>query len=57
MGSIGATEILILLVIAAFLFGPTLLAFWLGYTIGKKRSTEAPPQDTSAEPPSEESIT
>jgi len=39
---IGPQEGLIVLVIGLVLFAPTLIAFWLGYTIGTKRSNERP---------------
>lgn len=37
--SVGGVEVIILAVVVVLLFGPTLLAFWLGYNLGKKRST------------------
>jgi Sec-independent protein translocase protein TatA len=43
MLGVGSTELLILVVIALMLFGPTLFAFWLGYTVGKKRTSNAQP--------------
>jgi len=39
---IGPVEGLIVFVILVMLFGPTLIAFWLGYTLGKKRSVTQP---------------
>jgi Sec-independent protein translocase protein TatA len=37
----GAPEAVIILVVAVLLFGPALLTFWLGYTLGQKRSEGA----------------
>lgn len=38
MFGIGATEFVIIAVIAVLLFGTPILAFLLGYTVGKKSS-------------------
>lgn len=43
MLGLGGTELLFLLGIVLVLFGPTLLAFWLGYTVGKNRAPGAQP--------------
>ena len=37
----GAPEAIIILVVALLLFGPAILTFWLGYTMGQKRSEPA----------------
>ncbi len=37
--SIGGSEIVLLVVIVVVLFGPTIAAFWLGFTLGKKKSS------------------
>ena len=42
MFGVGSTEFVIIIGIALVLFGPTLIAFWLGYTLGKKRGDETP---------------
>ncbi len=34
----GAPEAIIILLAALLLFGPAVLTFWLGYTLGQKRS-------------------
>jgi hypothetical protein len=34
--NVGGSEILIIAVVALLLFGPSLLAFWLGYILGRK---------------------
>ena len=44
MFGIGSGELVIILGIAFLLFGPTLLAFWLGYVMGQKR-VGSPPAD------------
>ena len=50
--SIGGSEIVLLLVIVVVLFGPTIAAFWLGFTLGKKKS--AAPAATSVQSESEQ---
>jgi Sec-independent protein translocase protein TatA len=37
----GAPEAIIILVAALLLFGPAVLTFWLGYTMGQKRTDGA----------------
>ncbi len=55
----GAPEAIIILVVALLLFGPALLTFWLGYTMGQRRSEtgeprdEAPAADAADEAPKE----
>lgn len=39
MGGLGGAEFLILMVIVVVLFGPTLIAFWLGFTLGRKKAS------------------
>jgi hypothetical protein len=43
MAGVGPIELIVVLIIVVALFGPTLIAFWLGYTVGKRRSQPAPP--------------
>ena len=38
MFGLGGAEAGVILVIVVVLFGPTLIAFWLGYTLGRKKS-------------------
>jgi Sec-independent protein translocase protein TatA len=47
----GVPEVIIILVVALLLFGPAVLTFWLGYTLGQKRSEDAKtePEDDGAE--------
>ncbi len=64
--NIGGSEFLVIALLALFLFGPSLLAFWFGYVLGQKKGEEAedsspgptaqtPAQQPSvAEPPSDE---
>ncbi len=40
MGGVGQTELLIIAGLALLLFGPSLLAFWLGYVVGQKKGHE-----------------
>ncbi len=40
--SLGGGEIIVLFLLVLVLFGPALVAFWLGYTLGRRRTTEAP---------------
>lgn len=54
MLGLGTTELLIILGIVLVLFGPTLFAFWLGYTIGKKQPTKAPSSVPASGPAAEE---
>lgn len=54
MLGLGATELLIILGIVLVLFGPTLFAFWLGYTIGKKQPTKARSSVPAPEPAAEQ---
>ena len=46
---IGPTEIFIIAVILLVLFGPTLVAFFVGYTLGKRRGAQ-PSAATSTAP-------
>lgn len=39
----GPAEIFIIGIIVLVLFGPTLVAFFIGYTLGKKKGAESPP--------------
>ena len=48
MAGLGPTEIVIVGLILLVLFGPTLVAFFLGYTLGKKKGAEAAPETSSA---------
>ena len=41
--SVGGVELVILVIVVLFLFGPTLLAFWLGYSIGRKKGGDERP--------------
>jgi len=41
--NLGGAELIVLVVVAVALFGPTLIAFWLGYTLGKRKAAEEPP--------------
>ncbi len=41
--NIGGTEFLIIAALALLLFGPSLLAFWLGYVMGQRKTAEEPP--------------
>ncbi len=50
MYGVGSTEFVIIIGIALVLFGPTLIAFWLGYTLGKKRGDEAPATEAPIAP-------
>lgn len=52
MSGFGPAEGLIVLVFVLVLFGPTLVAFWLGYLLGKKKSAETPERERSLEMPS-----
>jgi Sec-independent protein translocase protein TatA len=47
----GAPEAIIILAVALLLFGPAVLTFWLGYTLGQKRTgdTETAPADDGAD--------
>jgi hypothetical protein len=52
---VGPIELVIVGVVLVMLFGPALFAFWLGYTMGKKRRPgEAPgaPFDSQSRPTS-----
>lgn len=53
---IGGSEIILLLVIVVVLFGPTIAAFWLGFTLGKKKSSAPAATSAQSEPkqPAEE---
>jgi Sec-independent protein translocase protein TatA len=63
--NIGGSEFLVISLLALFLFGPSLLAFWFGYVLGQKKGEEAEDsspgstsqtpaqQPSAAEPPSE----
>jgi hypothetical protein len=48
----GPAELIIVALILLVLFGPTLVAFFLGYTLGKKKAAEAanPPSATVPAP-------
>lgn len=48
--TVGGPEIVILLLVLVFLFGPALLAFWLGFTLGRKSSSEATSRAPQSEP-------
>lgn len=41
LSGMGLPEIVIIVIIVVVLFGPALLTFWLGYVIGRNRSTAA----------------
>lgn len=38
---VGPTELAIISLVVVVLFGPTLLAFWIGYLLGKRRAVES----------------
>jgi Sec-independent protein translocase protein TatA len=40
MFGLGGGELLIIAAIVALLFGPTIVAFWIGYTMGRNRASE-----------------
>lgn len=39
MSGVGPIELVVLAIIVMVLFGPTLIAFWLGFTLGRKSTT------------------
>jgi len=63
MSGLGPVELLVVAFFALLLFGAPVVAFFLGYVVGKKgASTDAPPAapaapptDTASEPPATES--
>jgi Sec-independent protein translocase protein TatA len=46
----GPAELIIVALILLVLFGPTLVAFFLGYTLGKKKAAEAAESPSAAAP-------
>jgi hypothetical protein len=52
LSGIGIVELLIIIAVALALFGaPAIVAFWLGYRAGSKRSAESVPSEMPAEKP------
>ena len=39
----GLPEFIVILLLIVLLFGPALLTFWLGYMVGRNRSTDTGP--------------
>lgn len=54
MSGLGPAELVIIILVVLALFGPTLIAFWLGFTLGRKSSTSTPTAE-DATPPEEQS--
>ena len=51
MQGLGPVEFTLIALVALMLFGPTLLAFWLGFVLGKKRgATPQQPSGSAVEP-------
>lgn len=56
MSGVGPVEFVIIVTVLVMLFGPTLLAFWLGFVLGRKknaprvRSVDRPAPVPSASP-------
>lgn len=50
MTGVGPIELVIIVIIVVALFGPTLIAFWLGFTLGRRSSTPAE-KDRAADGP------
>ena len=55
MLGLGGAEAGVILIIVVVLFGPTLIAFWVGYTLGRKKSDGQPvePGSTAETTPTE----
>ncbi len=51
MGGVGQTELLIIAGLALLLFGPSLLAFWLGYVVGQKKGHEPGESEEASQEP------
>lgn len=51
MMGVGPLEILIVVFIVVVLFGPTLIAFWLGFTLGRKSTPADRERGSSAHTP------
>jgi len=50
MFGLGSAEAGIILVVALVLFAPTLVAFWVGYTMGQRKSASEPARDGEQSP-------
>ncbi len=51
MGGVGQTELLIIAGLALLLFGPSLVAFWLGYVVGQKKGHEPGESEGASQEP------
>ncbi len=49
--NVGGSEILIIAALALLLFGPTIVAFWLGYVIGQRKKDEDAAGELAAQTP------
>jgi len=52
--NIGGSEFLVIALLALFLFGPSLLAFWFGYILGQKKGEDVGEPAADDTPPAEE---
>jgi Sec-independent protein translocase protein TatA len=54
MGGLGGAEVLIIAAAVILLFGPSLVSFWIGFTLGRKTTAEKYEQAQSTAPEPEE---